>query len=86
MSDVKFRGKGHEAEDLQRIMARVEHWSHRLFPKFQFDDFIEKVEKLGSKKVVQVVCHIIKLSDTQYVVFTLIHFIFGFLFRITSRG
>ncbi|XP_034244756.1 TIMELESS-interacting protein [Thrips palmi] len=53
MSDVKFRGKGHEAEDLQRIMARMEHWSHRLFPKFQFDDFIEKVEKLGTKKVVQ---------------------------------
>lgn len=50
---VKFRGKGHEAEDLIRIMSRLEHWSHRLFPKFQFDDFLEKVEKLGTKKVVQ---------------------------------
>ncbi|XP_026272161.1 MICAL-like protein 1 [Frankliniella occidentalis] len=52
-ADIKFKGKNHEAEDLQRVMARLEHWSHRLFPKFQFDDFIEKVEKLGSKKVVQ---------------------------------
>lgn len=51
--DMKFYGKGHEAEDLQRVMSRLEHWSHRLFPKLQFDDFLEKLEKLGSKKVVQ---------------------------------
>lgn len=53
LADIKFQGKGHEPEDLQRVMARLEHWSHRLFPKLQFDDFIEKLEKLGSKKVVQ---------------------------------
>lgn len=52
--DIKFHGKGREAEDLTRVMARLEHWSHRLFPKLQFDDFLEKLEKLGTKKVVQV--------------------------------
>ncbi|KAK3915080.1 TIMELESS-interacting protein [Frankliniella fusca] len=52
-TDIKFKGKNHETEDLQKVMARLEHWSHRLFPKFQFDDFLEKVEKLGSKKQVQ---------------------------------
>jgi len=31
-------------------MSRLEHWAHRLFPKLSFDDFIERLEKLGSKK------------------------------------
>uniref|UniRef100_A0A6V7K031 TIMELESS-interacting protein n=1 Tax=Bracon brevicornis TaxID=1563983 RepID=A0A6V7K031_9HYME len=50
----KFHGKGHEKKDLDRVMKRLEHWGHRLFPKYQFDDFLEKVEALGSKKELQV--------------------------------
>ncbi|KAK2580672.1 hypothetical protein KPH14_007774 [Odynerus spinipes] len=46
----KFHGKGHEKMDLDRVMKRMEHWAHRLFPKLHFDDFLEKVEKLGTKK------------------------------------
>ncbi|XP_034940425.1 protein TIPIN homolog [Chelonus insularis] len=46
----KFYGKGHEKKDLDRIMKRLEHWAHRLFPKYQFDDFLEKAETVGSKK------------------------------------
>ncbi|XP_057318753.1 TIMELESS-interacting protein [Microplitis mediator] len=49
----KFHGKGHEKHDLDRIMKRLEHWGHRLFPKYQFDDFIEKLEALGTKKELQ---------------------------------
>lgn len=50
----KFYGKGHEKKDLNRIMKRLEHWGHRLYPKFHFDDFLVKCEKLGSKKDLQV--------------------------------
>lgn len=50
----KFYGKGHEKTDLDRIMKRLEHWSHRLFPKYHFDDFLTRVEQLGSKKDLQV--------------------------------
>ena len=32
----------------------MEHWAHRLFPKLQFEDFIDRVENLGNKKEVQV--------------------------------
>ncbi|KAL2739314.1 hypothetical protein V1477_010703 [Vespula maculifrons] len=46
----KFHGKGYEKKDLDRVMKRLEHWAHRLFPKLDFDDFLEKTEKLGSKK------------------------------------
>ncbi|NXU63991.1 TIPIN protein, partial [Horornis vulcanius] len=51
--NVKFKGKGHEAEDLKTLIQHMEHWAHRLFPKLQFEDFIDRVESLGSKKEVQ---------------------------------
>ncbi|KYN07088.1 PREDICTED: protein TIPIN homolog [Cyphomyrmex costatus] len=50
----KFYGKGHERMDLDRIMKRLEHWSYRLFPKYHFDDFLTRVEQLGTKKDLQV--------------------------------
>jgi len=50
----KFYGKGHERSDLDRIMKRLEHWSYRLFPKYHFDDFLTRVEQLGTKKDLQV--------------------------------
>ena len=60
--DFKFYGKGYERVDLNRIMKRMEHWAHRLFPRFQFDDCLEKIEKLGQKKQVQVdINHILNL-------------------------
>lgn len=52
-ADLKFRGKGHEREDLNNIMKRLEHWAHRLYPSYKFDDFIGAVEKLGKKKQMQ---------------------------------
>ena len=51
----KFHGKGYEKIDLDRVMKRLEHWAHRIFPKYQFDDFIEKMEILGTKKNVHVI-------------------------------
>ncbi|XP_049284847.1 protein TIPIN homolog [Anopheles funestus] len=51
--DFKFHGKGHEASDLNRLMRHYEHWAHRLYPKFHFDDCMAKIEKLGHKKQVQ---------------------------------
>nr|XP_022333930.1 TIMELESS-interacting protein-like isoform X2 [Crassostrea virginica] len=51
--DVKFKGKGHEARDLQVIMRYLEHWAHRLFPKMPFDEVLERIEKLGTKNEVK---------------------------------
>jgi len=47
--DVKFKGKNHEKDDLNRIMGIYQNWSHRLMPSLQFDDFIEKAEGLCKK-------------------------------------
>lgn len=51
---IRLKGKGHEAEDLDKIMFTLEHWGHRLFPKLHFDDFLERCEQLGHKKPVSV--------------------------------
>lgn len=59
---TKFRGKGHEAEDLKTLIRHMEHWAHRLFPKLQFEDFIDRVENLGNKKEVQTCLKRIRLD------------------------
>jgi len=32
----------------------MECWAHNLFPKMNFDDCLDKIEKLGRKRLVQV--------------------------------
>ncbi|KAF4091005.1 hypothetical protein AMELA_G00032230 [Ameiurus melas] len=61
-TDVKFKGKGHEAEDLKLLMQKMENWAHRLYPKLQFEDFIDKLEALGGKKDVQTCLKRIRLD------------------------
>lgn len=51
--DMKFMGKGYEKDDLNNIMKRMEHWAHRLYPRFGFDDSLAAIEKLGKKKELQ---------------------------------
>lgn len=51
--DMRYAGKGHEAADLNAVMKRMEHWAHRLYPRFNFDDFLSTAEKLGRKRQVQ---------------------------------
>ncbi|XP_074523277.1 TIMELESS-interacting protein [Halichoeres trimaculatus] len=60
--NVRFKGKGREVEDLRLLMQKMENWAHRLFPKLQFEDFIDKVERLGNKKDVQTCLKRIRLD------------------------
>ena len=54
LKDAKFRGKGHEKEDLDILMKHLEHWAHRLYPRYPFNNVLEQIEKLGFKKPVKV--------------------------------
>ncbi|XP_075905621.1 TIMELESS-interacting protein isoform X1 [Nelusetta ayraudi] len=60
--NVRFKGKGHEAEDLRLLMQKMENWAHRLYPKVQFEEFIDRVERLGKKKEVQTCLKRIRLD------------------------
>lgn len=55
--DIKFYGKGHEREDLNNVMKRLEHWAHRLYPNYKFVDFVGTVENLSKKKQIQTHMH-----------------------------
>jgi len=48
--DFKFLGKGHEQKDLDRMLHKLEHWVHVLHPRFPFDQTLERIEFLGTKK------------------------------------
>ncbi|XP_068624020.1 TIMELESS-interacting protein [Battus philenor] len=62
--DFNFRGKGHEKEDLDLVLKKLEHWAYRLYPKFQFEDCLKKIETLGKKRPVMV--HLHKIRSDQY--------------------
>ncbi|CAA7271659.1 unnamed protein product [Cyclocybe aegerita] len=44
--DFKIKGKGHEATDLNRLLQVYQYWTHQMYPKTQFQDTVERVEKL----------------------------------------
>lgn len=52
--DIKFKGKGYEKDDLNEIMRRLQHWGHRMYPNYTFDDVLNNIERLGKKKPLQV--------------------------------
>ncbi|KAJ6630859.1 replication fork protection component Swi3-domain-containing protein, partial [Mycena sp. CBHHK59/15] len=48
--NLKIKGKGHEASDLNRLLQVYQFWTHRLYPKTPFKDTVERVEKLCHSK------------------------------------
>ncbi|QRV99984.1 chromosome segregation in meiosis protein 3 [Ceratobasidium sp. AG-Ba] len=48
--DFKIKGKGHELSDLNRLMQMYQLWAHKMFPKMQFNDTVERVERLCRTK------------------------------------
>ncbi|XP_035227623.1 TIMELESS-interacting protein-like [Stegodyphus dumicola] len=60
--DVKFKGPGHEEEDLDKLLAKLEHWAHRLFPSMKLEDCLHQIEKLGKKRPVQTCLRKIRLD------------------------
>ncbi|KAF9564602.1 Swi3-domain-containing protein [Agrocybe pediades] len=44
--DFRVKGKGYEATDLNRLLQTYQYWTHQLYPKTQFRDTVERIEKL----------------------------------------
>ncbi|KAF3794937.1 TIMELESS-interacting protein [Nymphaea thermarum] len=51
----KPRGRGHELEDLGNLIDLYAQWHAHLLPYYSFEQFVEKVESLGSSKRVRMV-------------------------------
>ncbi|KAL3510237.1 hypothetical protein ACH5RR_029638 [Cinchona calisaya] len=49
----KYRGRGHEVSDLGNLLGLYAEWHSFLLPYFSFDQFVDKVEQIGSKNRVK---------------------------------
>ncbi|OON21928.1 replication Fork Protection Component Swi3, partial [Opisthorchis viverrini] len=54
---VRFRGKGFEFQDLDRLLFVYEAWANRLLSKSSFPEIIERLEKVGTRREIQVALH-----------------------------
>lgn len=52
VSNITFK-PGRQFKDMKKTLALFELWSHRLFPKYTFEDFLTKCETLGKKRPVK---------------------------------
>ncbi|GAA6012159.1 hypothetical protein JCM11491_001768 [Sporobolomyces phaffii] len=50
---VKIKGKGHETQDLKRILSVYQLWTHQMYPKTNLRDTLTTVEKLCHKRSLQ---------------------------------
>ncbi|OVA01162.1 Replication fork protection component Swi3 [Macleaya cordata] len=49
----KFRGRGHEVSDLGNLIGLYTQWHSRLLPYYSFDQFVQKVERVGATRRVR---------------------------------
>ncbi|PKA48462.1 hypothetical protein AXF42_Ash019918 [Apostasia shenzhenica] len=49
----KYHGRGHEVTDLGNLIGMYADWHSRLLPYYSFDQFIQKVEKVGATRRVR---------------------------------
>lgn len=47
---IKFKGPGHEAADLRKLMDCYKDWASELYPKFSFHHTVRKLELMGSSR------------------------------------
>lgn len=49
----KYHGRGHEVRDLGNLLGLYSEWHSHLLPYYSFDQFVHKVEQVGSTKRVK---------------------------------
>ncbi|GAA5938268.1 hypothetical protein JCM3775_002932 [Rhodotorula graminis] len=53
LKKVRIKGKGHELQDLKRVLSTYQLWAHQMYPKTNFRDTLTTIEKLCHKRTVQ---------------------------------
>ncbi|KAL4423420.1 hypothetical protein ABPG77_009998 [Micractinium sp. CCAP 211/92] len=49
----QFKGRGHEASDLRRLLEMYKRWQDRIFPHGEFDAFIGSLERISGTNVLK---------------------------------
>ncbi|KAI5062336.1 hypothetical protein GOP47_0022875 [Adiantum capillus-veneris] len=50
---VRLQGPGHEVDDLKSFLEAYVHWHSLILPYFSFNQFVEKVAKVGASRRVR---------------------------------
>jgi replication fork protection complex subunit Csm3/Swi3 len=50
---LKFKGKGHEYRDAERLLSYYQHWADELFRKGKFRDTLSIIEKIGHSRTMK---------------------------------
>jgi len=50
LSKMKFKGKGHESSDLNRLMQHYRQWAFNLYPKLNFAQLVKRLEVYGTSR------------------------------------
>ncbi len=58
-------GSGNEYADLDRVMRKMEHWAHRMYPKLPFEDVTDRIAVLGKKMAVKTYVKKMRLGMTD---------------------
>ncbi|XP_018600257.1 TIMELESS-interacting protein-like [Scleropages formosus] len=51
--NISFKGKGHEAEDLEALLEGFRGWARQLCPQRDFEDLATHLEEMGRLSQVQ---------------------------------
>ena len=66
-ADFKPKGGDYVYDDLDRAMKKIEHWTHRLYPKLPCDDVLSRISVLGKKMSVQTNVKKIRMGEEPLV-------------------
>jgi len=58
-----FRGRGHEAQDIKRLISKYKEWAFQLYPNIAFPDMLNRLDSLGKKGAVSIEME--KLRDRE---------------------
>eukprot|EP00123_Amoebidium_parasiticum_P021036 comp6047_c0_seq1/m.1883 comp6047_c0_seq1/g.1883 ORF comp6047_c0_seq1/g.1883 comp6047_c0_seq1/m.1883 type:complete len:309 (-) comp6047_c0_seq1:130-1056(-) len=53
VSQFKFKGEGHEGEDLRQLLRCYEIWAHRLYPAYTLKDFAAAVQRRSGNRALR---------------------------------
>jgi hypothetical protein len=53
-SPMTFKGKGHEREDLAKLIRFYEYWAYSLYPRVSFTAVVDRIEHLCADKRLRV--------------------------------
>lgn len=62
LDNYQFPQEANCYEKMNCLMDKIEFWAHHLFPQMNFDDYLEKVEKLGHKRPVKYIMKRLRLG------------------------